>query len=274
MPLKTEWLTYGKDREHTAYAAWTERAASPLPAVLVIQEAWGVDWHIEDITQRFGRAGYFAMAPDIFSDHGKRPAPFERERMEDLKSFVNSSPPTLFSDADAREKAIAERPEPLRSRIKESIELLMEHLAGPKLAESTAKLVTAVEFLRDEHPLTHGRGVASVGFCMGGALSAQLAGRDPQLKGAVIFYGRPPDEALIERIRCPVIGFYGALDRRITDMLPGFREAMKRHGKAFEEHIYDGAAHAFFNDARPAYEVNASRDAWCRTLEFMGRVFA
>ena len=61
--------------ELTGYLARPERAQGPLPGVLVIQEAWGVDAHIEDVTRRFAAAGYLALAPDLFSEGGKRPAP-------------------------------------------------------------------------------------------------------------------------------------------------------------------------------------------------------
>ena len=46
---------------------------------------------------------------------------------------------------------------------------------------------------------------------------------------------------------------------------------MKRHGKTYEPHVYEGAAHAFFNDERPVYHAAASRDAFARTLAFFNQ---
>ena len=56
MTLKIESLPYGPDGKYTGLLAYPERAAKPLPAIIVIQEAWGVDEHIEDVTRRFALA--------------------------------------------------------------------------------------------------------------------------------------------------------------------------------------------------------------------------
>src|SRR5579859_2529425 len=42
---------------------------APARGVVVIQEWWGVDNHIKDVTQRFAKQGYVALAPDLY--HGK-----------------------------------------------------------------------------------------------------------------------------------------------------------------------------------------------------------
>ena len=65
-----------------------------------------------------------------------------------------------------------------------------------------------------------------------------------------------------------MLGFYGADDTRITAAVPGFAEAMRRAGVAFEYHIYPDAPHAFFNDTRRSYRADAARDAWARCLMF------
>ena len=71
MPVKAEWISYGN---RSGYLAVPERAALPLPAVVVIQEIWGVDEHIQDVTRRIAAAGYAALAPDLWAEHGERPA--------------------------------------------------------------------------------------------------------------------------------------------------------------------------------------------------------
>src|SRR5690348_5743358 len=42
----------------------------PTAAVVVVQEAFGVNQHIEDVTRRFATAGYHAVAPDLFHRTG------------------------------------------------------------------------------------------------------------------------------------------------------------------------------------------------------------
>jgi carboxymethylenebutenolidase len=109
---------------------------------------------------------------------------------------------------------------------------------------------------------------------MGGGLSGLLAGNDPELAGAVVFYGMPPSEAVVAKVACPVLGFYGESDKRITDRVPGFVDVMGKHHKSFEHHLYPDTPHAFFNDGRPSYRAVASRDAFVRTVAFFQRVLA
>src|SRR6266545_3639486 len=46
-------------------------------AVIVIQEAFGLNAHIEDVTRRFGEAGFHAVAPDLFHRSGGGTAPYD-----------------------------------------------------------------------------------------------------------------------------------------------------------------------------------------------------
>jgi len=273
MSFKTEWVRFGSGREHAGFMAWPERAVAPLPAIIVIQEAWGVDPHIEDVTHRFATAGYAALAPDLFAENGDRPAQFSRERMEMMKEFINTLPPAAWGDPKAREEALGKLPEPRRSLVGETFGALFGGVLT-RLDSYVPKLLAAAEFLRSEHPLTRGAKVGSVGYCMGGALSGRLACADPRLSAAVIYYGNAPAADQIPNIACPVMGFYGGLDARINAGIPDLVAAMQKHGKRFEHHVYEGAQHAFSNDARPSYHAAATRDAYARTLEFFRRELA
>jgi carboxymethylenebutenolidase len=255
----------------SGYLARPERAPGPLPGIVVIQEAWGVDAHIEDVTRRFAAAGYLALAPDLFAqaeNDGQRPAPFARERMAELQAFMNAAPPTVFADAGAREAALAKLPEAERARVGESLGALTAVMAPVRREGLLATVQAAVRHLREERPETRGAKIGSVGFCLGGGLSVLLACRDPELGAAIIFYGNAPAVEEIPKIRCPVLGLYGGADQRITSQVPAFTEAMHAAGKRFEPVVYDGAGHAFFNDGRPPYDVRAARDAFARVLAF------
>jgi carboxymethylenebutenolidase len=113
------------------------------------------------------------------------------------------------------------------------------------------------------------RHFASIGFCMGGGFSYQIATHTKDLRGAVIFYGRTPIE-LVPQVSCPLLGSFGALDTGIPpEKLKEFEEALKKAGKQADIKIYPGAKHGFFNDTRPeAYNAEAAADAWQRTLKF------
>jgi carboxymethylenebutenolidase len=110
---------------------------------------------------------------------------------------------------------------------------------------------------------------ASVGFCMGGGYSYQIATHTKDLAGAVIFYGRTPLE-LVPQVSCPLLGNFGALDTGIPpETVKAFEEALKKAGKTADIKIYPNAKHGFFNDTRPeAYNPEAAADAWERTLKF------
>ena len=265
MSIATENVRFGR---HSGFLAWPERAASPLPAVLVLQEAWGVDAHIEDVTRRFAAAGYVALAPDLFAVDGARPAPFAKERMAEMLAFVNAHPPTMIMDPAARATALDAEPADRRARIGESMDAMFANFGKAPNLETT---LAAARWLRDECPRSRGNKVGAVGFCMGGTYSALLAIADPELAGAVIFYGMAPPPDKVDAIRCPVLGFYGKLDARVNAGVPAFVDAMNHHGKSFEHYIYDGAGHAFFNDARPTYEPVATRHSFARTLAFFAR---
>ncbi len=264
MGLKTESIGYGAG-SHSGYFCYPERAALPLPAVVVVQEVWGVDSHIEDVTRRFALAGYAALAPDLYAQRGTRAPALGTERLAELQTLANAGP-TLWRDPVARDAELARRPEAERKRIAETFAEVSARLSN--LASYVPSLVAATHWLRQECSVTRGQRIGSVGFCMGGGLSALLAAHDPELCAAVIFYGGAPPAEIIPQIGCPLLGFYGALDDRVTGQVPALEEAMKQSGKRFEKAVYAGAPHAFFNDARPTYDVRASRDAFARTLAF------
>ncbi|HEY4394054.1 MAG TPA: dienelactone hydrolase family protein [Polyangia bacterium] len=253
----------------SGYLARPERAAGPLPGVLVIQEAWGVDAHIEDVTRRFAAAGYVALAPDLFAEGGHRSAPFARERMAELQAFMNAAPPTVFADAGAREAALAKLPDAERTRVGESLGALTSVMAPARREGLLAAVQAAARYLREARPETRGQRIAALGFCLGGGLSGLLACRDPELGAAVIFYGNPPPAEEIPKIRCPVMVLVGTADQRIAGQIPAFSEAMSAAGKRLESLSYEGAGHAFFNDGRPAYNLSAARDAFPRVLAFL-----
>lgn len=276
MALQSEWVRYGGASEYLAFLCRPARAKTPLPAIVVLQEAWGVDEHLEEVTRRFAAAGYAALAPDLYAKDGQRPAAVTRERLAELQAFVNDLPPGAFGDATIREAELARKPEAERDRIGETFGTLFGGMSsgGLRVERWLPDLLAATHFLREENEATRGQPIGSVGFCMGGALSALLACHDPALAAAIIFYGSAPPAAQIPAIRCPVLGLYGGLDALVNAGIESFAAAMKQNGKRFDHEVYSGAQHAFFNDNRPSYDVAAARDAFVRTLDLLRRTLA
>ena len=270
MDLRLQWTELrAHDGAIPAFTAAPTNAREKLPAVIVIQEVWGVDDHIQDMTRRFATAGYLAAAPDLYARGGARPPALAPDRIERVKRFLDTTP-GAWADPAAREAALEALPEAERAPMRDTLNAVLD--PNRPIDRWVSDLVTAAAALRADPRCTDR--VGSVGYCMGGLLSARLAGADPSLAAAVIYYGTSPSAEQMRDARAPLLGFYGEADTRVTGTVAPFEQAMRKMGKSFEAHIYPGAPHAFFNDGRPSYRVDAARDAWARTLGFFDEQLA
>lgn len=109
-----------------------------------------------------------------------------------------------------------------------------------------------------------------IGFCWGGARSFHHAAHSPTLGASVVFYGWPPSPEAMAQIKAPVLGLYGGNDARINATIPATDSTMKRLGKSYEYHIFDGAGHGFLR-GQDGHEPNtaASVQAWPKTIAFL-----
>ena len=110
-----------------------------------------------------------------------------------------------------------------------------------------------------------------VGFCWGGGRSFAYAATQPALDAAVVYYGTRPKPADIAKIKAPVLGFYGGDDARVTATVAPAEAEMKKLGKTYEPHVFEGAGHGFLRaqDDRDGANLKATREAWPRTLAFL-----
>lgn len=108
-----------------------------------------------------------------------------------------------------------------------------------------------------------------VGFCWGGAMANNLAVHVPELRAAVVFYGRQPVAEDVPKIKAAVQLHYAGLDERVNAGMAAYEEALKTHGITYEQYLYEGVNHAFHNDTSAArYDEAAAKLAWERTLAF------
>ena len=135
-------------------------------------------------------------------------------------------------------------------------------------SEATVKnYVAAVKYLKT-HPQSTGK-VGCLGFCWGGGVTNQVAVHAPDLTAAVPFYGRQPAPEDVPEIKASLLIHYAGLDERINAGIPDFEAALKAASVEYKIYMYEGAAHAFFNDTGSRYHKEASDLAWERTIAFL-----
>ena len=113
-----------------------------------------------------------------------------------------------------------------------------------------------------------------VGYCWGGSTSFAHAVRSPAgLGAAVVYYGSSPDASDLARVNVPVLGLYGGNDQRVNATVPRADTVMRRLGKSFDIHFFDGAGHGFLRqqDGQSGANLVASQKAWPLTVAFFRR---
>ena len=126
----------------------------------------------------------------------------------------------------------------------------------------------AVSFLK-KHPESTGK-VAAMGFCFGGGIVNRVATDSPELDAAVVYYGDQPPADKVVGIKAPMLLHYAGNDERINKGIEPFETALKANNKKYTKYMYEGAQHAFNNDANAARYNKAAADlAWGRTLAFL-----
>jgi carboxymethylenebutenolidase len=152
---------------------------------------------------------------------------------------------------------------------------LEAHQLMSGLAEDEAidELKAAADFLRGRSDV-RANAIGVIGWCMGGRYSIRLAAADPGIRACVMYYGAPiTDEKAIAGIQAAVLGNFGGEDKGPSpDQVRAFEKALKKAGKKVDFKIYPGAGHAFANVNNPwhGYREAAAKDAWKRTLAFLG----
>jgi carboxymethylenebutenolidase len=139
-----------------------------------------------------------------------------------------------------------------------------------------AKLDAAMEYGK-KLPASNGK-TGVVGFCWGGARSFAYAAHQPNLNAAVVFYGEAPGsgdntlEAKLANLKAPVVGMYAGNDARIGATVPATQDAMKKLGKSYEVHTFDGAGHGFMFAQAGANGANlkAAQESWPIVVKFFG----
>lgn len=148
-----------------------------------------------------------------------------------------------------------------------------ELMRGVPEDRAARDLHAAVEFLKSQKNVKKDR-IGSIGWCMGGGYSLDLALQEPTLTAAVIHYGHlATDSEQLKKINAAILGIFGGQDRGIpVEDVKKFEQTLKQLGKKVEIVIYPDAAHAFENPINKAgYRPEDAADAWKRTVDFLAR---
>ena len=132
-------------------------------------------------------------------------------------------------------------------------------------------LHAAFEFLKSQENVKPDR-IASIGWCMGGGYSLDVALQEPTLSAAVINYGHLATDAnSLKQINAAVLGNFGGQDRGIpVEDVKKFEQALRDLGKQADIKIYPDAGHAFENpNNKTGYRPEDAADAWQRTVNFL-----
>lgn len=211
-----------------------------LPVVLVISEIFGVHEYIADTCRRLARAGYLAIAPDLFVRQGD---PMAYAEMAKLMSEVIAKVPDAqaMSDLDAAVQWASTQGGDVK-----------------KLAITGFCWGGRITWLYAAHaPLK--AGVAWYG---------RLQGNKNDLQPSY-----PLD--LVGQLKAPVLGLYGGKDTGIPlESVEAMKAALKTGSaaaRASEFVIFPEAPHAFHADYRPSYREQAAQDGWTRMLTWFNQ---
>ncbi len=158
-----------------------------------------------------------------------------------------------------------------RGKVATTPEQAHELMRGVPEDRASRDLHAAVEFLASQSNVKKDR-IASIGWCMGGGYSLDVALQEPTLKAAVINYGHlATDPDSLKKINAAILGNFGGQDQGIPpDDVKKFEQTLKQDGKKVDIKIYQNAGHAFENPNNKAgYRADDAADAWQRTVSFL-----
>jgi carboxymethylenebutenolidase len=207
----------------------------PFPVVLVVQEIFGVHEHIKDLCRRLAKAGYFAVAPEMYARQG------DVSKIKDIREIIS--------------KVVSKVPD---AQVMSDLDATVAWAKKTGKADTAKLAVTGfcwggrIVWLYAAHNPNLKAGVAWYG---------RLVGDKDELHPK-----QPVD--LAADLKAPVLGLYGGKDRGIpAETIEKMRKALKDANKpASEIVVYPDAEHGFNADYRPSYNKEAAEDGWKRML--------
>ncbi len=213
---------------------YTRGSDSSSRAVIVIQEAFGVNDHILDVTQRFADHGYFAVAPVLFHRDGSITAPYD-DFQQAMAALGNLTRDGLTDDVVATAQFLNSK-----------------GFAAPNIGIVGYCMGGGIALYAD----TLGVVGAAVSFYGGGVQNGR--------------FGLPSLIELAPELKSPWLGLYGDLDQGIpVEQVEALREAAATSLTSTDIIRYADGAHGFHcNEREAVYNPVAAADAAQRTYDF------
>ncbi len=207
-------------------------AEGPFPGIVVLQEIFGVNAHIRDVTKRLARMGYVAIAPALY----QRLAP----------GFETGYTP-------------------------DAVQLGRDYKVQTKADELLSDIQAAIDHLK-QRANVNPQAIGCIGFCFGGHvayLAATLSDirATASFYGAGITHWCPgegaPTLARTADISGTLYAFFGMNDASIPpEHVDAIEQALTQHHIPHRIWRYAGADHGFFCDQRASYNPTAASAAW------------
>ena len=212
-----------------------------FPAVLVVNEVFGLHAYILDICRRLAKLGYVAIAPGFF-DRAGDPAPLPMSQFDQIRRIVaTASDQQVMSDVGLALRYLEAQPYVDRRKL-----AITGFCWGGKVVWNACETYPDLK-----------AGVAWYGQ-MAPAGAAPPDPAHPRLW---------PIEHVAE-LKAPVLGLYGGKDP-LSQAAPAMRAALEKAGKTRTQiHVYPDAGHGFHADYRDSYVEADAKDGWRRMLAF------
>jgi carboxymethylenebutenolidase len=219
-----------KDGEIPGYRAMPA-SGGPFGTVLVVQEIFGVHEHIRDMCRRFAKAGYFAIAPELYARQG------------DVAKMANTQ--------EIMDNVVKKVPD---------VQVMGDLDAAVAYAKASGKADTSRLGITG---FCWGGRTVWMYAAHNPGLKAAVAWYGPLDRS---YY--PSDKSVLDVVKdlkAPVLGLYGGADQGIpVDTVNKMRDALRAAKKPGDLIVYPDTPHGFNADYRPSYRKEAAEDGWKR----------
>jgi carboxymethylenebutenolidase len=174
-------------------------------------------------------------------------------------------------DRFAQEGFLALAPDLYRGESTDQPDEASQLMMALKMDQAEKDMRGAVDYLAAQEGF-EGKGVGSVGFCLGGGLSVWAATANPKVAATVAYYYvMPHGKPDFSKLKAPVLGHFGTDDAFVSvDAAKALEAEMREAGIDVKFEFYEGMGHSFFNDTNRlgTYDREAADRSWQRTVEF------